>query len=192
MDAPVVVVRGLEMRFGPRATLAGVDLTVAPGQVHGLLGPSAAGTSVLLRILAGEQVFGAGTVEVAASCVLVGGGEPAELPGIQAQLEPATRFRIALARALASGPSVLLVDEPTGGFDSATAAAARALVGRHVGQGGACVWATRRLDALQGLASAVTLLAAGRIRYSGSVEVLALRALAGSIEHWEPRLERAA
>ena len=87
---------------------------------------------------------------------------------------------------------MLLVDEPSGGFDSETAAAARALVTRHVARGGACVWATRRLDALHGLASGVTLLAAGRIRYAGSVEALALRALAGSAEHWEQSLERAA
>lgn len=192
MNAHLVAVRGLELRFGPRATLAGVDLWVAPGQVHGLLGPAGAGKTALLRVLAGELEFGAGTVEIAAPSVLVGGGEPAELPAIEAQLEPATRFRIALARAVAGEPAVLLVDEPSGGFDSETAAAARALVTRHVGHGGACVWATRRLDSLHGLASGVSLLAAGRVRYSGSVEALALRALAGSVDHWEQSLERAA
>jgi ABC-2 type transport system ATP-binding protein len=192
MDAPLVAVRGLQLRFGPRATLAGIDLQVAPGQVHGLLGPAGAGKSVFLRVLAGELSFGAGTVEVAAPTVLVGGGEPVELPAIEAQLAPATRFRIALARAVASEPAVLFVDEPSGGFDSATAAAARALATRHVGHGGACVWATRRLDSLHGLASGVTLLAAGRVRYSGSVEALAVRALAGTAEHWEQSLERAA
>src|SRR4051812_30311336 len=121
MDAPLVAVRGLELHFGPRATLAEVDLRVAPGQVHGLLGPAGSGKSTLLRILAGELEFGAGTVEVAAPTIFVGGGEPVELPAIEAHLEPATRFRIALARAVASEPSVLLVDEPSGGFDSATA-----------------------------------------------------------------------
>ena len=98
------------------------------------------------------------SVEVAGACVLVGDAR-AELAPIEAQLEPSTRFRIALARAVAGEPSVLLVDEPPGGFDSETAAAARALVTRHAARGGACVWATRRLDSLHGLASGVTLLA---------------------------------
>ena len=42
------------------------------------------------------------------------------------------------------------------------------------------IWATRRLDDLQQLASGVTLLAGGRVRYSGTVEALAMRALTGS------------
>ena len=139
--------RGLELRYGPRAALAGVDLRVAAGQVHGLLGPAGAGKSLLLRVLAGGVEFGAGSVEVATPCVLVGATDTTDLPPIEAQLEPGTRFRIALARAVACEPAVLLVDEPSGGFDSETAAAARALVTRHVARGGACVWATRRLDA---------------------------------------------
>jgi ABC-type multidrug transport system ATPase subunit len=93
---------------------------------------------------------------------------------------------------VAAEPAVLLVDEPVGGFDAETIAAARALVQRHVIRGGACVWATRRLDSLHGLASGVTVLAAGRARYTGSVEALVHRALAGSAERWEQPLERAA
>ena len=88
--------------------------------------------------------------------------------------------RIALARALADRPEVLLVDEPPEAVDGGTAAATRALVARHAARGGAVIWATRRLDDLQQLASGVTLLAGGRVRYSGTVEALAMRALAGS------------
>jgi len=192
MDAPLVAVRGLELLLGPRAALSGVDLEVAPGQVHGLLGPTGAGKSLLLQVLAGELAISAGSVEIVTPSVRVGTFEATDLPPIEAQLEPATRFRIALARAVAGEPAVLLVDEPSGGFDTETAAAARALVIRHVTRGGACVWATRRLDTLHGLASGVTVLAGGRVRYAGSVDALALRALSGSAEWCEAALGRAA
>jgi ABC-type multidrug transport system ATPase subunit len=190
MDVPLVAVQALDLRAGPRPALSDVELTVGAGKVHGLLGPKGAGKSSLLHVLAGELGPTAGSVEVAQACVLVSGddgGSP-----IEAQLSVGTRVRIALARAVAAEPAVLLVDEPAGGFDAETAAAARALVQRHAARGGACVWATRRLDSLHGLATGVTVLAAGRVRYCGSVEALMLRALAGSAEQWEHPLERAA
>jgi ABC-type multidrug transport system ATPase subunit len=190
VDAPLVAVQALELRAGPRPALTGVDLRVGAGRVHGLLGPKGAGKSTLLRVLAGELAATAGSVHVARACVLVAGEDGAS--PIEAQLSVGTRTRMALARAVAAEPAVLLVDEPAGGFDHETAAAARALVQRHVARGGACVWATRRLDALHGLATGVTVLAGGRTRYAGSVEELALLALAGFAEHWEQPLERAA
>ena len=43
------------------------------------------------------------------------------------------------------------------------------------------MWATRRLDALAGVATDVTLLADGRVRYSGTAEALSERALPGLV-----------
>ena len=107
-------------------------------------------------------------------------------------MTPGTRRRVALARAVAGAPDLLLVDEPPAGFDEQTAAATRSLALRHAAGGGAVIWATRRLDVLLGLASGVTLLAAGRVRYAGRVEALALRALAGTDATAAALLERAA
>jgi ABC-type multidrug transport system ATPase subunit len=163
---PLVAVHALDHGCGPRPALRDVDLVVRAGEVHGLLGPAGAGKSTLLRVLAGEAPA-AGSVLVEGRSLLVG--------------EDDLHALFPLARTLAGGPRVLLVDEPAPGFEAAAALAARALVARHAARGGAVVWATRRLDTVHGLASAVTLLAAGRVRYCGSVEALVRRVLIGSV-----------
>jgi len=48
-----VRMENLVKRFGPVAALTGVDLTVEPGELFFLLGPSGAGKTTLLRCLAG-------------------------------------------------------------------------------------------------------------------------------------------
>ena len=49
----MVDVCGLSKRFGPVRALDGLDLTVAPGEVHGFLGPNGSGKSTTLRVLLG-------------------------------------------------------------------------------------------------------------------------------------------
>src|SRR5262249_35693578 len=49
---PAVVVEALTRRYGTRVALAGIDFTVAPGEIVGLLGPNGAGKSTPLSILA--------------------------------------------------------------------------------------------------------------------------------------------
>ena len=54
--------RGLTKSFGGALALDGVDLTVLPGEVHGLLGENGSGKSTLIKILAGYHVPDGGTL----------------------------------------------------------------------------------------------------------------------------------
>ncbi len=58
-----LTLQGVEKTF-PNGTVAlrGVDLTLVPGRVHGLLGANGAGKSTLIKILAGAMPPSAGTI----------------------------------------------------------------------------------------------------------------------------------
>ncbi len=57
-----VVMRGIEKHYGAIQALRGVDLTLAAGEVLGLVGDNAAGKSTLTKILAGAEVPDAGEI----------------------------------------------------------------------------------------------------------------------------------
>jgi ABC-2 type transport system ATP-binding protein len=63
-DDIVIEAAGLEKRFGRATALAGLDLVVRRGEVHGFLGPNGAGKSTTLRILLGLARASAGRVAV--------------------------------------------------------------------------------------------------------------------------------
>lgn len=56
--------RGLQKRYGSVLALAGVDLTVAPGELVGLIGANGAGKSTLMKIACGLVRPAAGTATV--------------------------------------------------------------------------------------------------------------------------------
>ncbi len=210
-----IAVRSLGRDFGSQHALRDVDLTVAAGKVHGLLGPARAGKSTLLRVLAGQLRASSGYVRVRGRIAFVetddsthrrisgledlvfygrlqGLPEREALGRAEAALEeaglgdaargpvgewtPAMRRRLAFARALLIEPDVLLIDAPE--HLSEPESVRRLAIGR-AHHGAAVLWAAQRLDQLAGVAQAVTLLAAGRVRYSGSVSALADRSTHG-------------
>ncbi|MHB8469413.1 MAG: sugar ABC transporter ATP-binding protein [Gaiellaceae bacterium] len=63
-DEDVLVVQGLECRFGATWALQGVDLRVRGGEVVALLGENGAGKSTLIKILAGVHRPTAGTIRL--------------------------------------------------------------------------------------------------------------------------------
>jgi ABC-2 type transport system ATP-binding protein len=83
--------------------------------------------------------------------------------------------RLSVARALLTSPPVLLVDEATHDLDPAGAQRVRDLIASAAANASAVVWATQRLDEINGFANGVTLLDRGRVRFVGSVpELMAL------------------
>ncbi|MBB4683338.1 ABC transporter ATP-binding protein [Amycolatopsis jiangsuensis] len=64
MAEPVTTVSGLTKRFGDRAVLNGVDLSIERGEFVALLGRSGSGKSTLLRVLAGLDTEIEGKSEV--------------------------------------------------------------------------------------------------------------------------------
>jgi ABC-2 type transport system ATP-binding protein len=51
--APAVAARGLRKTYGALEAVAGVDVTVQPGDVYGYLGPNGAGKTTSLRMMLG-------------------------------------------------------------------------------------------------------------------------------------------
>jgi ABC-2 type transport system ATP-binding protein len=64
MTTPLIDVHGLIKTFGQTRALDGLDLQVAPGEVHGFLGPNGAGKSTTIRVLLGSLRATAGSATV--------------------------------------------------------------------------------------------------------------------------------
>ena len=62
---PAIEARALARRFGEKDAVAGVDLTVAAGEIYGFLGPNGAGKSTTVRMLTTLLKPTAGTARVA-------------------------------------------------------------------------------------------------------------------------------
>lgn len=61
---PRLRMRALRKSFGATKALRGVNLEVAPGEVHALIGENGAGKSTLMKILSGAHTPDAGTIEL--------------------------------------------------------------------------------------------------------------------------------
>jgi lipoprotein-releasing system ATP-binding protein len=218
MNSQVLDVRDLRRSFRQGETtievLAGVDLTVARGEIVALLGPSGSGKSTMLQAvglleggfsgaitIAGQRVEAldaAGRTAVrrdslgfvyqfhhllpdfsAAENVvlpqLIKGIAPAaararaallltdlglgdRLTHRPAQLSGGEQQRVAVARALANEPVLILADEPTGNLDEATAAKVLAEFVRLVrARGSAALVATHNIALARGMDRVVTL-----------------------------------
>jgi phospholipid/cholesterol/gamma-HCH transport system ATP-binding protein len=86
--SPVKIeIAALSKRFGPQQVLSDISLSVSPGEIFTIMGPSGSGKSVLLRHIAGLETPTSGTVTI-------NGHNPCD---------PATRDRFALALVFQAG-----------------------------------------------------------------------------------------
>jgi ATP-binding cassette subfamily F protein uup len=60
----MLTLRGIALSFGNVRAIDGLDLDVAPGQIHGLIGPNGSGKTTLLKLLLGELQPQAGEVRI--------------------------------------------------------------------------------------------------------------------------------
>jgi ABC-2 type transport system ATP-binding protein len=64
MPAPIVQVRDFHKRYRKQVAVDGVNLTIHPGEIYGLIGPDGAGKSSLMKAIAGVLAFESGSLEV--------------------------------------------------------------------------------------------------------------------------------
>lgn len=84
MAEPALALKGLAKAFGALKVTNGVDLTIAPGELHALIGPNGAGKTTLVHQISG-------TLKPDSGAILFGGQDITRLP-------PQARARAGLAR----------------------------------------------------------------------------------------------
>src|SRR3954453_14851118 len=97
--AGTLIARELHMAHGAATVLAGVSVTVAPGDVLGVVGPNGAGKSTLLRLLAGRDRPDRGDVRLTAGAAGYLPQEPDRAPGERLHDYLARRTGVAAADA---------------------------------------------------------------------------------------------
>jgi sulfate-transporting ATPase len=224
-------VRGMTVRFGGVTAVKEVDLSVRPGEIHGLIGPNGAGKTTLIDAITGfvsssgdcrlgEQNLTGRSARRRANAGMSRSFQSLELftdltvaenvavaterghgarwltdlfwPG-KLRLSPIAREvlrqfdlldladslpdtisfgrrkTVAIARSVASAPSVLLLDEPAAGLDDHEAAELAELI-RHLAKdwGIAVLLVEHKIDMIMSLSDRVTVLERGSVLMSGT------------------------
>ena len=173
----LLAMQGVACLRGGRLLFEGLDLVIAPGGAALVQGPNGAGKSSLIRVAAGLLRAAAGTVERADAALAdehlaLDERQPLgralafwvkdAAPGIAAMgldrlvevpvrmLSTGQRKRAALARVVASGAPLWLLDEPGNGLDSDGLERLEAAMAAHRAAGGAILAATHQPLALPG------------------------------------------
>ncbi|MGZ3416907.1 MAG: sugar ABC transporter ATP-binding protein [Polyangiales bacterium] len=106
-----LVVSGVQKTFGATKALVGVELTVAAGEVHAVLGENGAGKSTLMGILAGATRADAGSLTLDGKPYFPADPDAAWRAGVAI-----VHQELSLCPALTVEENLLLGDEPRRGF----------------------------------------------------------------------------
>jgi heme exporter protein A len=179
----LLALRGVACLRGGRLLFEGLDLALGPGEAALVQGPNGVGKSSLIRVAAGLLRAAAGTVERAGAALadehlalderqplgralafwIADAAPGTEAMGVDHLVDVPVRMfstgqrkRAALARVIASGAPLWLLDEPGNGLDADGLARLEAAMAAHRAAGGAILAATHQALALPG-ATAVSL-----------------------------------
>ena len=216
---PLFEMRGIRKSFGATTALGGVDLSVAPGEICGLIGQNGAGKSTLMSILAGALRPDAGEMRIGGAPYapqnpydarragvamiyqalslaphlsvmenITMGAEPMRFGLVDrvrmreiavralaelghddippeapvGRLSVATQQLVEIARAVAVGCRVLVLDEPTSSLGRADIQHLFALLRRLKAQGHAVVYISHFIEEVKEVADRFTVLRDGR------------------------------
>ena len=186
---PRLLLTDFQKSFGATTVLHGVNLTVQPGEVHGLLGENGAGKSTMLNILSGVLRADTGRIEIDGRPVTVTSPRDAAASGIamiHQELQQVPELNVAqniflghslrkgpfvdrrwqkaeARRWLAAGTEIFLFDEPTRSIDVGAKAEIYALIERLAQQGKAVLFVSSELPEVIRLADRVLVMREGRI-----------------------------
>ena len=85
--APALSLHGVKKAYGDVRAVDGLDLDVAPGTCVGLLGPNGAGKSTTMKLLTGQAIADAGTIEVLGLPVPLRSKQARALMGVASQAD---------------------------------------------------------------------------------------------------------
>ena len=233
---PALALTGVQRAFGGVRAVDGADFRVAPGTVHGLIGPNGSGKTTVINLVSGLLRADAGTIAVAGRAI---GGLPAHriaalgvsrtfqnirlfpelsarhnvLVGLHRRRHPslAARLfllpparseerqaivqadallervglgarahekarnlsygeqrRVEIARALASEPGVLLLDEPTAGMNPVEVQSVAALIRQVAADGRAVLLVEHNVRLVMAVCDHLTVLNFGRVIADGA------------------------
>jgi len=82
-----LALRGVSLSFGNVKAIDGLDLDVAPGQIHGLIGPNGSGKTTTLNVISGYYAAKAGTMTLGSDAL------PPGMPALRATRGIARTFQ---------------------------------------------------------------------------------------------------
>ena len=251
-DAPRLVMVGVRHRFAATQALDGVDLSVAGGEVHALVGENGAGKSTLVKVLSGALMPDAGTMSLdgapyrpqspadgraagvamiyqelslaphlsvaenimlgvepkrgpfvdwralrdrAAAALAEIGRPELSLDALAGRLSVAEQQLVEVARSVAVGCRVLVLDEPTSSLAQQDVEWLFALIARLRERGLAIVYISHFLEEVKRLCDRFTVLRDGRTSGRGEVASTAPAAIAAmmvgrQVDDFYPRSPR--